>query len=81
MKNNDCIVKKKTKKTKNNYNLGKNVHCQSDKTKQISRWPNSCLIKAFMLDLNFFLNSMQNVNATQKSLPPIQFDYHIWKQI
>jgi len=32
MKNNDCIVKKKTKKTKNNYNLGKNVHCQSDKT-------------------------------------------------
>ena len=50
-------------------------------TKQISRWPNSCLIKAFVLDLNFFPNSMQNINATQKSLPPIQFDYHIWKQI
>ena len=30
--NNDCIIKKKTKKSKNNYNLGKNVHFQSDLT-------------------------------------------------
>ena len=39
-------------------------------TKQISRWPNSSLIKVFMLDLNFSPNSMQNIHATQKSLPP-----------
>jgi len=38
MKNNDCIVKKKTKQRKQKTDiLGKNVHCQSDRTKKFQR--------------------------------------------